>query len=90
VIRGQRWADFVELAPFADYGRGWNRKGPTPDPQDLSSVGIGLRWAATIPWPVPIRPQLEVYWGHALRNIKTQGGDLQDKGLHLQFVVTVF
>jgi hemolysin activation/secretion protein len=90
VIRGQRWADFVELAPFADYGRGWNRKGPTPDPQDLSSVGIGLRWAATITWPVPIRPQLEVYWGHALRNIKTQGGDLQDKGLHLQFVITVF
>jgi hemolysin activation/secretion protein len=90
VIRSQRWADFVELAPFADYGRGWNRKGPTPDPQDLSSIGIGLRWAATIAWPVPIRPQLEVYWGHALREIKTPGGDLQDKGLHLQFVITVF
>jgi hemolysin activation/secretion protein len=90
IVRNTRWADFVELAPFVDYGRAWNTKFPTPDPPDIASVGIGLRWAVTIPWSVPVRPQLEVYWGHPFRNIKTSGGNLQDLGLHLQFVLSAF
>jgi len=28
-----------------------------------------------------------VYWGHALRDVPTPGGNLQDKGIHLQFVL---
>ena len=38
----------------------------------------------------PLRPQLEVYWGYPLRDIKTSGGDLQDEGVHFQFVLEVF
>jgi hemolysin activation/secretion protein len=90
LVRNVSWADFLELAPFVDYGRAWSTRVPTPDPPDLTSVGIGLRWAASIPGPVPIRPQLEVYWGHALRNVQTAGGNLQDKGVHLQFVLSFF
>lgn len=90
IIRDTAWADFVQLAPFVDYGRGWNTKQPTEKPGDLPSVGIGLRWALSLQWPFPVRPQLEVYWGHPLRNIETSGKDLQDKGLHFQFVIAAF
>ncbi|MGH3372725.1 MAG: ShlB/FhaC/HecB family hemolysin secretion/activation protein, partial [Nocardioidaceae bacterium] len=89
LVRKSRWADYLEVAPFVDYGRGWNTK-PPGDPLDLTSVGIGLRWALTIASPGPFRPSLEVYWGHPLRDVKTSGKDLQDKGIHLQFVFAVF
>lgn len=82
--------EYVELAPFFDFGRGWNRKLPTPDPKDLSSVGVGLRWALTYPWFVPFRPQFEVYWGHRLRNVPNPRTSLQDNGVHLQFILGVF
>lgn len=87
VVRRRPWADFIQLAPFVDYGRAWNTAPPTPDPDDLASVGIGLRWAVTLSGPVVVRPELEVYWGHPLRTVKTPGGDLQDEGVHLQLIV---
>ena len=81
----------MELAPFFDFGNAWNVKGAPVDVSSLSSIGLGLRWALTIPaGPFSIRPQFEVYWGHALRDIPTSGGNMQDQGVHLQLVVAVF
>jgi hypothetical protein len=37
---------------FVDYGRAWNTRPPTPDPQTLASIGLGLRCAVTVPAPV--------------------------------------
>lgn len=34
--------------------------------------------------------RFELYWGVPLKHVRTQGGNLQDHGLHLQFVVTAF
>jgi hemolysin activation/secretion protein len=90
LVRNMFWADFVELAPFFDFGRGWNRERKTPGPQDIASVGVGVRWALTTSWPVPIRPQFELYWGHRLRKVEKPGGSLQDNGIHLQFVLGLF
>jgi hemolysin activation/secretion protein len=90
IVRRVPWADYLELAPFADFGRGWNTNSRPDEIRSLSSVGIGLRWAVTVPWLFSVRPQLEFYWGHPLREIKTSGGDLQDHGLHFQLVVSVF
>jgi hemolysin activation/secretion protein len=90
LIRNVFWADFVELAPFFDFGRGWNRERKTPGPQDIASVGVGIRWALTTSWPVPIKPQFELYWGHRLRKVEKPGGSLQDNGIHLQFVLGLF
>jgi hemolysin activation/secretion protein len=90
LVRDTRWADILEVGPFVDFGRGWNRKRPTPDPQDLSSVGVGLRWAVTFSWPVPVRPQFELYWGHRLRKVEKPANTLQDKGLHLQLIIAAF
>ena len=90
VIRDTFWADYVELAQFVDFGRAWNKNRPTPDPREISSVGVGLRWALTLLRPVPIRPQFEVYWGHRLRNVPNPRDSLQDNGVHMQFVLAIF
>ena len=81
---------YLELAPFYDFGRGWNKEVKTPQPQDISSVGVGLRWAVAYPWLVTIRPQFEVYWGHRLRKVFNPRDSLQDNGVHLQFVLGLF
>jgi hypothetical protein len=39
---------------------------------------------------VPVRPQFELYWGHRLRKLEKPANTLQDKGLHLQFILAAF
>jgi hemolysin activation/secretion protein len=90
VISNQRWADTVQLVPFFDFGTAWNTTIATPSPRTLASVGVGLRWALTIPRPIPWSPQFEIYWGLPLRHATTSGGDLQDMGIHLQFAIAMF
>ncbi|MEE9534559.1 MAG: ShlB/FhaC/HecB family hemolysin secretion/activation protein, partial [Acidimicrobiia bacterium] len=90
VIRDKPWADFVQIVPFVDFGQAWNTKTPTPDPQNLASIGLGLRWAVTLTSPFSLRPEFELYWGYPLVDVETVGGDLQDSGIHLQFVVALF
>lgn len=91
VVKDRFWADYLELAHFVDFGRGWNKNTPTPDPKQLYSVGLGLRWALTLLRPVPIRPQFELYWGHRLKNIESPKHKvLQDHGIHMQFILGIF
>ena len=106
IVRNQRWADYLELAPFFDYGRAWRAVDETPDPIDIASVGIGLRWALTLPAGlVSVKPQFEVYFGYRLRDIRILGkpDPLQDvivssdrngqkghAGVHFQFLLAVF
>ena len=90
VVRNTWWADVVQLAPFIDYGNAWNTRLVTPAPRNLASVGLGLRWALTLTSPVLLRPEFEIYWGVPLNNVKTAGGNLQDAGVHLQFVLAAF
>jgi hemolysin activation/secretion protein len=90
VIRNTRWADYVEVGPFFDFGRGWNRGQPASGPQDISSVGVGFRWGATFTWPVLLRPRFELYWGHRLRKVERPENTLQDNGFHLQLVLGAF
>jgi hemolysin activation/secretion protein len=91
LIRNTRWAEVVQVIPFVDAGWGWNQRIATPEPRTLVSVGLGMRWAAT--WhlaTVPVRTQAEVFWGSRLLARDTEGGNLQDHGLHLQAVVAAF
>jgi hemolysin activation/secretion protein len=90
IVRNKPWADFIQLVPFVDFGRAWNTTLDTPDPKLLVSIGIGLRWALTLTAPFLRQPQCEVYWGYPLQEVDTPGGDLQDLGLHLQFVIAAF
>jgi hemolysin activation/secretion protein len=92
IVQNQPWADYVQLAPFFDYGRAWQSKGRTGEPRYISSVGIGLRWALSLRGAVPVRPSFEVYWGHALQDVETAATrrDIQDEGVHFQFVLGLF
>ncbi|MGH7147927.1 MAG: ShlB/FhaC/HecB family hemolysin secretion/activation protein, partial [Nitrospiraceae bacterium] len=73
----------LQFAQFVDLGRAWNAKGETPDPQTLASVGLGLRWSI-LPKD---RARFELYWGLPLNHVPHPPGNLQDHGIHVQFVV---
>ena len=92
LVQNVWWADYLQVAPFVDYGRGWNEDLETPPVKSISSVGLGLRWAAT--WKTrtrTIKPQFELYWGIPLKNVDTPDYyDLQDDGIHLQLVIAGF
>lgn len=75
----------LQFAQFADVGRAWNAKGGTPDPQTLASVGLGVRWSL-LPQE---RARFELYWGQPLNHVPHPPGNLQDHGIHLQFVMQV-
>lgn len=76
----------IHLVPFVDYGRGDNKDRSTPEPKDISSVGIGMRWS-------PLKNvHTQFYWAKALRNISQFEGDhdLQDEGFHFEFYVDLW
>ncbi|MBA2491622.1 MAG: ShlB/FhaC/HecB family hemolysin secretion/activation protein, partial [Gammaproteobacteria bacterium] len=69
---------FVQLAPFADFGWAENTDIATPDPNTISSLGLGLRWDPSS------NLHAEIYWGYGLREIDTLNEDLQDSGIHFR------
>ena len=75
----------LQFAQFVDFGHAWNAKGVTPDPQTLAAVGLGLRWNI-LPHD---RARFELYWGLPLNHVPHPPGNLQDHGIHFQFVVQV-
>jgi hemolysin activation/secretion protein len=94
VFRDRWWADYVQLAPFFDFGHGWNKDVATPSPETIYSIGLGFRWGATLKKSNQgnLRAQLELYWGHDLKDVDklADEDDLQDDGIHLQFIVSGF
>jgi hemolysin activation/secretion protein len=92
IVRDKPWADYLQLAPFIDFGMGWNNKYLTPSENLLVGVGIGLRWGMTLlQRPVPIRPQLEIYWGYPLMDVPDTGDKgLQGQGVYFQVVLATF
>ena len=70
-------ADHLQLAPFIDYGKGINTNRGTPNPRDLTSVGMGIRWS------VNRHLSAQLYWAEALTTVTTgTEHSLQDDGLH--------
>ena len=90
VLRRRRWAESIQLVPFVDFGWGENHQMPTSSITTLASIGLGLRWAVRWQAAVSAHAVLEVFWGYKLIDVDTQGDDLQDRGLHVQFVLSTF
>lgn len=91
LIRDKGITEYLQAAVFADYGNAWNKDFDTPSPRSISSVGVGLRWAGFLKkTPFMIRPKCEFYWGHALKDVHTPDNDIQDDGIHFQFVLQNF
>jgi hemolysin activation/secretion protein len=90
IIRNQPRAEYLELAPFFDYGTGWNTNRPSGSPPDLSGIGVGLRWGLAAPSRVPLRVQFEFYWGYPLRQIQTSASPIDGNGLYFQLLFGIF
>jgi hemolysin activation/secretion protein len=89
IIQNKRWADYLQLCLFGDYGRGTNVKVATSGPKEISSVGVGLRWAASpMKSAFKLRPEAEIYYGYGLRHVDVQNKNLQDRGVHFQIAIT--
>ncbi len=75
----------VHFAPFIDVGRSWNAKFSTPLPKTLASIGVGLRLGFFD------RAFANVYWGQQLNHVDETppGGNLQDHGVHVQFILNI-
>lgn len=66
----------VQLTPFFDYSLGWNSSGRAePNPSQLASVGLGLRW-------VRDALTLRLDWGLPLIQVEGDRDNLQENGLH--------
>lgn len=77
-------AGIVHLAPFFDFGGGWNVQGSS-QPSTLSSAGIGL---LATPWK---QVAAELYWGHPFRDIDIEDDNsAQDLGLHFRLNISAF
>ncbi len=76
VLRDETGQTKFALIPFVDTGGARFNDRSTPDPETVSSVGLGLRWQ-----PDP-KLSLEMYYGHALDDLANQGNDWQDDGVH--------
>jgi hemolysin activation/secretion protein len=93
LIRYVTGEPLLQFAQFVDLGRSWFAKpppsasgtNPLDDRDTLASVGLGLRWNI-LPQD---RARFEFYWGLPLNHITHSTGNLQDHGIHLQFVVQV-
>ncbi len=88
VLRSATGDDILQIAPFFDYGKGWN-DGNQPTASSigfLASIGFGLRWNL-VPLLPEKRAHFEVYWGNRLNSIQNNHDDAQDFGFHLQLVV---
>jgi hemolysin activation/secretion protein len=73
----------VQLVPFFDHGAGWNTDRASPPFQNLSSVGLGLRWL------IGSGVVAEIYYGQGFRRVDV-GNSLEDKGVHFRITAGVF
>jgi hemolysin activation/secretion protein len=84
VLLNKTGAPAVQLAPFFDFGGGWNVGGPTPNPTTISSAGIGLLLTPNK------RLNAQLYWGHPFRDVHNPHDDPQDLGLHFKMSFEAF
>lgn len=67
----------TQIAPFIDYGKGWNSDRTPDQPPEIVSIGIGILLNPDKNW----QAQLDV--GHAFMKFANPGRrDLQDMGIH--------
>jgi hemolysin activation/secretion protein len=74
----------LRLAPFFDYGSGWNTHRPTFGPGTLSSLGIGLLF------DVGDNLSAQLYYGHGLRRLQGLGNSLQEDGIYFRVAKSLF
>lgn len=75
VARIPEWDSLIQVAPFVDYGIGWNNGArQDPSPNGLWSVGLGVLWQFSD------RLSMRLDWGIPLTDIDSEGNSLQEDG----------
>jgi hemolysin activation/secretion protein len=84
VLFNKTGAGIVHVAPFFDFGGGWNVD-ESPQPTTIYSTGVGLLLA-------PCRYfYAQLYWGYRLKHVEEPPDkDPQDLGLHFRINVQAF
>lgn len=75
IARIPEWESLIQVAPFVDYGIGWNNSDRAdPSPNQLWSVGLGVLWQFSD------RLSMRLDWGIPLTDIDSEGNSLQEDG----------
>ena len=74
----------VSIAPFFDWGAGWNVNKIDDNYKAIYSAGVGLLVNATR------HTQLTFYWGHPFVDFHEQKVSLQDYGIHFAVSINAF
>ena len=74
----------VSIAPFFDWGAGWNVNKVDDNYQTIYSAGVGLLVNATR------HAQVTLYWGHAFVAFHEKKVSLQDYGIHFAVSINAF
>lgn len=74
----------LRVAPFTDFGSGWNTGQPTPSPNTLVSIGIGLIWTVDDAFSA------QIYYGHGFEHIPGLGHSLQEDGIYFRIAASIF
>jgi hemolysin activation/secretion protein len=84
ILRVPEIKSVLQIAPFIDFGVGWNYSGEKPNSQSnsLFSTGLGLIWQMSN----KLNARLD--YGIPLTNIKSNNKTLQDQGLY--FTINYF
>jgi hemolysin activation/secretion protein len=87
IIRIPEWDSIIQIAPFFDYGIGWNVNvglDPNPTPNDIASVGLGLIW------DISDRFSARLDYGIPLIEVQKSGNSLQEDGFLFSIVARPF
>lgn len=74
----------LQLAPFIDFGTGWNVNADNPNPNTLVGVGLGLLWQ------MGDRLSARLDWGIPLVDLNTRRRNLQENGVYFQLEYRAF
>jgi hemolysin activation/secretion protein len=81
---GKDKTPIVSLAPFFDFGGGWNVNKVDDNYTTIYSAGLGLLVNATK------HAQATIYWGHPFVDFHEKNVSLQDDGLHFAISINAF
>lgn len=84
VLKNKKNEAVVQIAPFMDYGKSWNCDSETPDPKNITSIGLGFRWA------IKKHHNFHLSLALPLRVIDNEQDRWQDHGVHFEFTSKLY
>ncbi len=84
IIEGFSESGIVQIIPFIDYGKGWNKSSNSnPNPQNLASLGVGLLWQED-------NFNFRLDYGIPIIDADSRKRTLQEQGLYLSLQWNLF